>query len=272
MHGIFNNSKSCQKQKKGPKSMSSLVNLDTFGGNLNVMVFGATGGIGQALTRNLAANQNIDSVFAVSRSPNEDSSTKITSLQADIDNEDDIMRIAKTIQSTVSELHIVLIATGILHVGNNIKPEKSWRALNRDTMEAVFRVNAIGPSLVAKHFLPLLSQNRRAVFAALSARVGSIEDNRLGGWYAYRASKAALNMLIKTLSVELARQNPCALCVGLHPGTVDTSLSKPFQGSVSDGGLFSVELSASHLLGVLNGLQPIHSGQVFAWDGKPIPF
>ena len=139
-------------------------------------------------------------------------------------------------------------------------------------MEVVFRINAIGPALIAKHFLPLLAHNRKSVFAALSARVGSIEDNRLGGWYAYRASKAALNMMIRTLSVELARLNPSALCVGLHPGTVDTSLSKPYQGSVSDGGLFSVEQSASHLLKVLNGLQPEHSGRVFAWDGKPIPF
>lgn len=252
--------------------MSSFGNLETFGRGLNAMVFGATGGIGQALMQNLAANQNIDSIFAISRSPNDARNPKIISLQADIDNEHDIIRVAKSVQSTVSELNIVLIATGILHVSDDIKPEKSWRALNRDTMEAVFRVNAIGPSIVAKHFLPLLSKNRKAVFAALSARVGSIEDNRLGGWYAYRASKAALNMLIKTLSVELARHNPCALCVGLHPGTVDTSLSKPFQGSVSNGGLFSVELAASHLLDVLNGLQPEHSGQVFAWDGKPIPY
>lgn len=252
--------------------MNSPSDLDTFGKKLNVLVFGATGGIGQALTRNFAANQNIDSIFAISRTPNESDRPNITPLQANIDNENDIIRVAKTVQSIVSELHLVLVATGILHVGDDIKPEKTWRALNSDTMEAVFRVNAIGPSLVAKHFLPLLSQDRKSVFAALSARVGSIEDNRLGGWYAYRASKAALNMLIKTLSIELARHNPTALCVGLHPGTVDTQLSKPFQGSVSNKGLFSTELSSNHLLHVLNDLQPENSGQVFAWNGKPIPF
>jgi NAD(P)-dependent dehydrogenase (short-subunit alcohol dehydrogenase family) len=246
--------------------------LETFGGELNIAVFGATGGIGKALTHGLSINPNTQSIYAISRSPDENSSPKVTTLQVDINNESDIMSAANAVKSSVSELHMVLVATGILHAGDDIKPEKSWRALDRDSMEAVFRVNVIGPSLIAKHFLPLLAQNRKTVFAALSARVGSIEDNRLGGWYAYRASKAALNMVIRTLSVELARLNPSALCVGLHPGTVDTSLSKPYQGSVSSGGLFSVEKSASHLLNVLNGLQPEHSGRVFAWDGKPIPF
>ena len=252
--------------------MSSFTNIETFGKDLNVIVFGASGGIGNALTQNLAKNPTINSIFAISRSLKKYSNPKIQSLQADIDNENDIVRVTNSIQSVVSELHIVLVATGILQVGDQIKPEKSWRALNSDTMEKVFRINAIGPSILAKHFLPLLSRDKKAVFAALSARVGSIDDNRLGGWYAYRASKAALNMLIKTLSIELARHSPYALCVGLHPGTVDTSLSKPFQGSVSHAGLFSAELSASHLLNVLNSLKFEHSGQVFAWDGKPIPF
>jgi NAD(P)-dependent dehydrogenase (short-subunit alcohol dehydrogenase family) len=252
--------------------MSAPDGLETFGGGLNIVVFGATGGIGNALTQDLSRNPNTQSIYAISRSPDKDNSPKVTTLQVDIDNENDIMGAAKAVKSTVGELHLVVVATGILHAGDKIKPEKSWRALDRDTMEVVFRVNAIGPALIAKHFLPLLAQNRKSVFAALSARVGSIEDNRLGGWYAYRASKAALNMMIRTLSVELARLNPSALCVGLHPGTVDTSLSKPYQGSVSGGGLFSVEQSARHLLNVLNGLQPEHSGRVFAWDGKPISF
>ena len=252
--------------------MSSLSDLESFGSDLNVAVFGATGGIGKALTRSLSRSPNIKSIYAISRSTKSYTSPKIKSLQVDTDNENDIERVAKTVMSTASELHIVLVATGILHVGDEIKPEKSWRALDRASMEAVFRVNAIGPALVAKHFLPLLAQDRKSVFAALSARVGSIEDNRLGGWYAYRSSKAALNMLIKTLSIELNRLNPSALCVGLHPGTVNTSLSKPYQGSVSKGQLFSVEQSANHLLNVLNSLQPEHSGRVFAWDGKPVPF
>jgi NAD(P)-dependent dehydrogenase (short-subunit alcohol dehydrogenase family) len=131
-------------------------------------------------------------------------------------------------------------------------------------------VNAIGPALVAKHFLPLLARGRSTAFAALSARVGSISDNRLGGWYGYRASKAALNMLIKTLSIELARTRPEAVCVALHPGTVDTRLSGPFQRSVAPDQLFTPEVSGRHLLRVLERLVPSDSGGCFAWNGKAI--
>ena len=139
-------------------------------------------------------------------------------------------------------------------------------------MATAFRLNTTGPALVAKHFLPLLARDRKAAFAALSARVGSIEDNGLGGWYAYRASKAALNMAIKTLSIELARRYPLALCVGLHPGTVDTALSKPFQAGVPQERLFSPAQSARHLLSVLDELTAEDSGKLFAWDGRRIPF
>jgi NAD(P)-dependent dehydrogenase (short-subunit alcohol dehydrogenase family) len=139
-------------------------------------------------------------------------------------------------------------------------------------METAFRLNTIGPALVAKHFLPLLAKDRKSVFAAISARVGSIEDNHLGGWYAYRASKAALNMVIKTLSIELARRNTNALCVGLHPGTVDTPLSTPFQSGVPEAKLFSAARSARHLLTVLDNLTPENSGCLYAWDGSQIPF
>ena len=135
----------------------------------------------------------------------------------------------------------------------------------------LFAVNAIGPALVAKHFLPLLPRHGRSVFASISARVGSIEDNRLGGWYSYRASKAALNMLLKTYSIELKRRAPSAICVGLHPGTVDTALSKPFQGGVAPGKLFSPTQSAAYLLRVIDGLTPADNGAVFAWDGSQIP-
>ena len=138
-------------------------------------------------------------------------------------------------------------------------------------MEQVFRINAAGPALVAKHFLPLLAANRKTAFAAVSARVGSIGDNDLGGWYAYRASKAALNMIIRTLSVELARKRPQALCVGLHPGTVDTPLSKPFQQNIPSGGLFTPDRSAAYLTQTLDRLTPADSGWLYAWDGSRIP-
>ena len=122
-----------------------------------------------------------------------------------------------------------------------------------------------------KHFLPLMPRDRRAVFAALSARVGSIGDNRLGGWHSYRASKAALNMILKNLSIELARTHPQAVVAGLHPGTVDTALSVPFQKGVAADKLFTADYSASRLLAVLDGLTPADSGGVFAWDGARIP-
>jgi NAD(P)-dependent dehydrogenase (short-subunit alcohol dehydrogenase family) len=134
----------------------------------------------------------------------------------------------------------------------------------------LFAVNAIGPALVAKHFVPLLPNEDRCVFAALSARVGSITDNRLGGWYGYRASKAALNMLIKTLAIELARTRPEAICVALHPGTVDTGLSKPFQKGVASDRLFSTDSTAAQLLEVIERLEPDQSGRCFAWDGAEI--
>jgi NAD(P)-dependent dehydrogenase (short-subunit alcohol dehydrogenase family) len=134
-----------------------------------------------------------------------------------------------------------------------------------------YRINTVGPALVMKHFAPLMLREQRAVFAALSARVGSISDNRLGGWHSYRASKAALNMLLRNLAVELGRSHPQAVVAGLHPGTVDTGLSRPFQKGVADGKLFAPAYSAERLLAVLDGLTPADSGGVFAWDGARIP-
>lgn len=169
-------------------------------------------------------------------------------------------------------VHLVIVATGILHDGETVQPEKTWRALNATSLEKAFRINTVGPALVAKHFLPLLARRRKSAFAVLSARVGSISDNRLGGWYAYRSSKAALNMLVRTLDIELKRSNPDALCVALHPGTVDSRLSRPFQANVPEGKLFSPDVAARHLLSVLDGLAPEQSGKLFAWNGGEVPF
>jgi NAD(P)-dependent dehydrogenase (short-subunit alcohol dehydrogenase family) len=160
---------------------------------------------------------------------------------------------------------MIVVATGFL----GTTPEKSLRDLDAAALAYSFAVNATGPALVAQSFLPLLRTDRRTVFAALSARVGSIEDNRLGGWYAYRASKAALNQLIRTLAIEHARKAPLGLCVALHPGTVETRLSAPFRGS---GERFTTERAARQLLGVIDGLTPADTGSLFAWDGARIPF
>ncbi len=245
--------------------------LSSFGTGLRVAVIGASGGIGAAVVKALNEDPAVDQVHAFSRSVGLPPGPKVKAGKIDILREESIAAAAESIGG--EPLHLVFVASGLLHDGSTgLAPEKSWNALDAAALANLFAVNATGPALVAKHFLPRLARGRKTAFAAVSARVGSISDNGLGGWYGYRASKAALNQLIKTLSVELARKNPSALCVALHPGTVDTELSKPFQGGVPDGKLFTPAMSAQAMLTVLDGLGRDDSGTLFAWDGKPIPF
>ena len=246
--------------------------LASFGADLSIAVIGASGGIGGAFVEALEPLPAVSHLYALSRSAAPQNGGRARWHRLDLLDEGSIAAAAAAIKKTSPRLHLVIVATGMLHAGDRAQPEKTWRSLEAPAMEIVFQVNTIGPALVAKHFLPLLDRDRKSVFAALSARVGSIEDNHLGGWHAYRASKAALNMLIKNFSIELARRNANAVCVGLHPGTVDTGLSKPFQANVESGKLFPAAASASHLLRVLDGLTPQDSGALFAWNGERIPF
>lgn len=229
------------------------------------IVIGNLGGIGAALERRLTSKGHIVSGLSRSRDAAACSEEQLT---IDLTSE-------RSIEAAAAHLHagtpfsMILIATGLLHDAE-VAPEKAMRDLDQPSLLRLFAVNAIGPALVAKHFVPLLPKHGRCVFAALSARVGSISDNRLGGWYGYRASKAALNMLIKTLAIELARTRPEAICVGLHPGTVDTGLSKPFLKGVAGGRLFSADQAAARLLEVIERLDPDQSGRCFAWDGAEI--
>lgn len=234
----------------------------------SAVIVGASGGIGRALVAAIAAGEVHEPVFALSRSrvPQSD---PVHSLSIDLTDEASIAAAARTV-GAAGPIGLVIVASGVLH-GPSIAPEKTIRALDPAAMATLFAVNTIGPALVAKHFLPLMPRTRRGVFAALSARVGSIDDNRLGGWYAYRASKAALNQILRTLALEAARTHPELIVVGLHPGTVRTALSQPFRPHASTPGLFSPEESAAHLLRVVDGLQIQNSGRVFAWDGEPIP-
>ena len=249
--------------------MTSL--LPSFGTGLRVAVIGAGGGIGAAVLSLLADDPAVETVHAFSRSGDVRNTAKVHASRMDILEEESIAAAAAGIGP--APLNMVFVASGLLHDGaRGIAPEKSWKALDPQALATLYAVNTIGPALVAKHFLPLLEMGRKSAFAAISARVGSISDNGLGGWYGYRASKAALNQMIKTLSVELARKNPSALCVGLHPGTVATALSAPFQKGVPEGKLFAPEYSARAMLGVLDGLGSDASGSHFAWDGNPIPF
>ena len=236
---------------------------------MTAAVFGARGGIGEAVAQVLVEDPAVAAVHAYARRSPAATHDKIAAHGLDILDEEAVADAA----AACGPLDLVFVATGILHdEATGLTPEKSWRSISADALAEVYAVNAIGPALVAKHFLPVLRRDRKAAFAAISARVGSISDNGLGGWHAYRASKAALNQLIKTFAIELGRRNPAALCVGLHPGTVDTGLSKPFQRGVPDGKLFTADFSARSMLSVLDGLSPADSGGLFAWDGTKIPF
>jgi NAD(P)-dependent dehydrogenase (short-subunit alcohol dehydrogenase family) len=226
--------------------------------DLSAVVVGASGGIGGALVAAIEASGRFAGVHALSRSG--------TGL--DLEDEATIADAAARAAAGPA-VGLVIVATGVLHSG--FEPERSYRALDAAQMARDYRINAIGPALVARHFAPLMPRDRRAVFAALSARVGSIGDNRLGGWHSYRASKAALNMILRNLSIELGRTHPQAVVAGLHPGTVDTGLSAPFQRGVKPDKLFSAAQSAGYLLDVIDGLQPTDSGGVFAWDGARVP-
>ena len=240
--------------------------LTSFQEGTNALVVGANGGIGGALTEQLLQDGAIATVHAWGRRSVDIRHHKLTTHFVDIADEASIEKAAKNIH----RIRLAIVATGFLHAGRH--PEKSWRDLSRDQMLQNFLVNTVGPALVAKHVLPLFPRDDRAVFAVLSARVGSIGDNQLGGWYSYRASKAALNQMVKTLSIELSRMRPRAICVGLHPGTVDTNLSKPFQSNVPADKLFSAQRAAAQLLSVIDGLEAADTGQLFAWDGQAIQF
>ncbi|MES2498233.1 MAG: SDR family NAD(P)-dependent oxidoreductase [Pseudomonadota bacterium] len=233
-------------------------------------IFGASGGVGRALVEALAASGEYARIYACSRAGSPFSMPSVVALTFDLTNQASIAAVAAEI-ALEGALDLVIVATGILHRPGTIGPEKSASALDPEVMAEVFALNTIGPALIGKHLLPLLSRHG-AVFAVLSARVGSIEDNRLGGWHSYRASKAALNMLVRNFAIETARRNPLAVIVALHPGTVATSLSEPFQRNVTHGALQSPNQSAGHLLTVIGGLTPGESGGFYAWDGEAIPF
>jgi len=235
------------------------------------VVVGGAGGVGSALVAALMQNSAYDRVIVLSRrQPAEDDDDRRVWIAADILDEDSLAQAARQI-GALGTPTLILIATGILH-GEGLAPEKSMRSLSAEALSRVFLVNAVGPALAAKHLLPLTPRDQPSVLAALSARVGSIGDNHLGGWYGYRASKAALNMLIRTLAVEHQRTRPLGVCVALHPGTVDTALSAPFQGPGLAHRLFTPEQSAAALLAVVDGLGPQNNGGFYAWDGAPIPW
>lgn len=230
-------------------------------------IFGATGGIGAALVRALG-ERGVERIYAGSRSGIALDGPGVTPFRFDLTDEASIAAAAEEMRDNPPEL--VIVTTGVLTLSDGTGPEKSLKQIDGAAMSEVFALNTIGPALIAKHMLPLFPRDRRAVFAALSARVGSISDNGLGGWHSYRASKAALNMLLKNFAIELGRTHDQATIIGLHPGTVDTALSEPFQSGLPEGQLTEPEEAAANLLGVIDGLTQRQSGKVFDWKGEEI--
>lgn len=227
----------------------------------SAVIIGASGGIGHALANAIAEEGTNSRVWRFARSGEGDGAV-------DLADEASIARAAVQVAEGPAPTRVI-VATGMLHA-DGVGPEKSLKELDPEWLLRQFEINAIGPALVLKHFLPLLPRTGEPVVALLSARIGSISDNRLGGWYGYRASKAALNQIIRTAAIELKRTHDRAILVGLHPGTVDTALSRPFRGSVAPGQLFTPDRAAMQLLDVIDALKPKDSGQVFAWDGEAI--
>lgn len=223
---------------------------------MKIIIIGASGGIGQAFVKCYKEQYNDAELFELSRSQT----------GFDLTDENSIKQAAGKFQDR--NIDMIIVATGFL----GTEPEKSLRDLSMEKMERVFQINTFGPALVMKHFIPKLARDRKSVFAALSARVGSIGDNHLGGWYAYRASKSALNMMIRSASIEVARTNKNAAVIGLHPGTVDTSLSKPFQSNVPDKKLFIPDDSAFQMLKVIHDIDPKDTGHIFAYDGEKLVY
>jgi NAD(P)-dependent dehydrogenase (short-subunit alcohol dehydrogenase family) len=237
--------------------------------NKTIIVLGASGAIGGALVRTLLDRASTQHIFALSRRAIKIVDPRVTAIAIDIESETSLIQAARACQ-VEGGVDLVINTIGILHEGDTIRPEKGLKELNPETMARLFRVNTIGPALVMKHFSPLLARDRPAVIASLSARVGSIGDNKAGGWYSYRASKAALNQLIRTASIELAARRPQVICVGLHPGTVRSAMSESFLQRYTKNEIFEPETAATALLSVLGGLTPEQTGKIFAWNGQEI--
>lgn len=253
--------------------------LDSLVPGASVFIQGASRGIGLAFVRQILADDRVAHVFASCSSPAAAETltelaqhdARLHVLELDVTHEASIAAAIHEIKAITSRLHLTVVCAGVLHdVSLRIRPERRLSEVEANAVTRSFEVNALGPLLIAKHAEPLFAHTDRAIFASLSARVGSIGDNRLGGWYAYRASKAAQNMFTKTLSIEWARSRRNVICVALHPGTTDTDLSRPFQANVPADKLFTAERAARYLLGVIDGLRPEDSGRFFAWDGSEI--
>ena len=246
----------------------------------HALVTGASSGIGLAVVRELLDAGNVGCVYAVARGAQDSAALsdlaathgeRLLPVAADLTCAADLQALAARVAECTDALHLVFNAAGVLHAPG-VRPEKSLASLRSEVLAQVFALNAFAPVLLVQALLPLLRHRAPMVLASLSARVGSIGDNQRGGWYAYRASKAAQNQLFRTLAIELRRTHPTACCVLLHPGTVDTPLSQPFQGGVPADKLFTPKQAARQLLALVARMTPADSGRFYAWDGSEVPW
>jgi NAD(P)-dependent dehydrogenase (short-subunit alcohol dehydrogenase family) len=258
-----------------------MLSLTAFPDSFDALVIGASRGIGLEFTRQLLSAGKVGRVFAVSRTSQsadgllalkEGFGDRLNLLNADVSDESSLEVAASVLRDQDASLGLIIYTSGLLHNSDGVFPERKLTEVSLEGLRAGFEVNAFGMVLCAKHFHKFLPRKQHCVMAHLSARVGSISDNRLGGWYTYRASKSAQNMLTRNLAIELGRRNKQLVCVALHPGTVDTDLSSPFQKNVPEEKLFSTEKSVRKLLQVIEDLRPEDNGRFFAYDGSPIPW
>lgn len=255
--------------------------LGSFPDGFHALVVGASRGIGLALIEQLLGVPSCHRIVATCRHPEaaealgallDSANGRLRILAMDVTSERSVALAAESLRAHESRLHLVLNAAGVLHEDGQLRPERRLEDLREASLQRSFAVNALGPMLLARHTVPLMLHGAPCAFTSLSARVGSISDNRLGGWYGYRASKAAQNQFIRTLGVEMARRAPLMRVLALHPGTVDTQLSKPFQAGVAPEKLFDPRRAAAQLLQVIDAAQPTRGGRFLAWDGAEIPW
>jgi NAD(P)-dependent dehydrogenase (short-subunit alcohol dehydrogenase family) len=233
----------------------------------NVAIIGSSGAIGRAFLDAYIADKDISNIYSISRTEVKSNDKRIIHINIDVTDEVSVKAAASKIEE--NRLDRLIVATGVLHT-KSFGPEKSIKDIKIENFVKIFSVNTFGPALIGKYFLPLMTKDQKSIVAFLSARVGSISDNKLGGWYAYRASKSALNQIIKNFSIEAKRTNSSGIIIGLQPGTVKSKLSEPFQKNVKKGKLFLPKDSVDSLVKVIENVMQNDSGKIFDWEGEEI--
>ena len=233
----------------------------------NVAIIGSSGAIGRAFLDAYIADKDISNIYSISRTEVKSNDKRIIHINIDVTDEVSVKAAASKIEE--NRLDRLIVATGVLHT-KSFGPEKSIKDIKIENFVKIFSVNTFGPALIGKYFLPLMTKDQKSIVAFLSARVGSISENKLGGWYAYRASKSALNQIIKNFSIEAKRTNSSGIIIGLQPGTVKSKLSEPFQKNVKKGKLFLPEDSVDSLIKVIENVMQNDSGKIFDWEGEEI--